>query len=89
MKVTWKNAWAVLVLRAIDIFWATLIWRDYGVTISSWTGLALRKPSPPRWAQMLGWVLDHVQASHCELAIAADIQRARDTLTILGVPNGT
>lgn len=81
---TFDNAWAIVVLRALDVFWACLIWRDYDITISSYTGLALRKPTPPWWARTLGWILDHIQPNHCELAIAADIERAKAALTILG-----
>lgn len=82
-RYTFDNAWAIVILRALDVFWACVIWRDYDITISSYTGLELLKPNPRLWARALGWVLDHVQANHCALAIAADIERCTDALTIL------
>jgi hypothetical protein len=81
---TFDNAWAIVILRSLDVFWACLIWRDYDITISSYTGLELRKPAPALWARALGWVLNHIQANHCEGAITADIERGRAALTILG-----
>lgn len=85
IKYSFSNVWAVVILRSLDVFWACVIWRDYDITISSYTGLELRKPKPQLWARVLGWVLNHIQKDHCEGAIAADIERARDALTILGV----
>lgn len=82
---TFNNAWAIVILRALDVFWACVIWRDYDVTISSYTGLDLRKPKPQRWSRMLGWVLEHIQKGHCEGAIKADIERCKTALAILGV----
>ena len=81
---TFNNAWAIVILRALDVFWACVVWRDYDITISSYTGLELRKPQPKLWARWLGWVLDHIQANHCNLAIQADTERCRDALVILG-----
>lgn len=83
-KVTFNNAWAVVFLRALDLFWATLVWRQYDITISSWTGLAYRRAYPPTWAIVLCWVLNHIQPNHCEKAIRADIERAQSALKILG-----
>ena len=81
-----SNGYAFKVLLYLDTFIAALIWRDSGVTISSYTGLALRRPTPPIWAIVLGrWVLNQLQANHCELAIEHDIIRAREALVILGV----
>jgi hypothetical protein len=77
------NGYVGVLARTIDILLCGWIWREYGITISSKTGLALRRPSPPAWARVLGWVLNHIQANHCELAIAADTQRARTALVIL------
>jgi hypothetical protein len=75
------------VLLYIDMFVAALIWRDSGVTISSYAGLALRQPTPPIWALILGrGILNKIQANHCELAIEHDIERAKEALVILGVP---
>jgi hypothetical protein len=79
------NSYTMVLARAVDIFACTLIWRDYDVTISSMCGLQLRKAKPARWAKILGWVLNHLQANHCELAIVADLQRAKTTLQMLGV----
>ena len=82
--ITWSNVWAVCILRAADIFWASVIWRDYDITISAWTGLEMKKPKPARWAKILHWVLDHIQPYHCEGAIVADAERAKQALVILG-----
>jgi hypothetical protein len=81
---TFNNAWAIVILRAFDVFWACVIWRDYDITISSYTGLELRKAQPREWARMLGWILNHIQANHCEIAIKADIERCKEALMILG-----
>jgi hypothetical protein len=55
------------------------------VTISSFTGLALRRQTPPIWAIVLGrWFLNRIQTNHCELAIEHDIVRAQAALAILG-----
>ena len=78
------NGYVFKVLLYFDTFIAALIWRDSGVTISSYTGLALRRPTPPIWAIVLGrWVLNRLEANHCELAIAHDRQRAQEALEIL------
>lgn len=71
------------ILLAVDMFACTLIWRDSSITISSMTGLALRGLSPPRWARVLGWILNHIEANHTTLAIADDITRANAALAIL------
>lgn len=78
------NGYIFKVLLYVDMFVAALIWRDSGVTISSFTGLALRKPKPPRWAALLGGLLNGLQPGHCESAIAHDLIRAKEALTILG-----
>lgn len=68
----------------IDMLIASLIWADADITISAYTGLALRKSQPPWWAIVLGrWFLNRIQKNHCELAIAGDTQRAKNALTIL------
>lgn len=77
------NSFLMVILRGIDILFATWIWRDYDITISSLTGLELRKASPRKWAVILGWVLNHIQKNHCELAIISDTARALTTLQML------
>lgn len=79
-----QTGWLFKVLLYVDIFWCGVIWGDADVTISSMTGLELRKPNPEWWARWLGWALDHLQSGHCESAIAHDIARARNALRILG-----
>lgn len=79
----YNRGFGVVVARAIDILFAAVIWRDYDITISSLTGLELRKPNPRWWARALGWSLDHLSKGHCEGAIKADIFRAREALTLL------
>lgn len=81
--VKYNQTYAVVVARCIDLCVAGFIWRDYGVTISSFTGLELRRPKPALWARALGWVLNHIETNHCELAIACDIERADAALHIL------
>lgn len=78
----------MVLLRGIDILAATWIWRDYDLTISSLTGLELRKVSPRKWAVILGWVLNHIQKNHCELAIHSDLVRALTTIQMIEKPNG-
>ena len=79
-----QQTWGFKVLLYVDMFIGACIWRDSGLTISSYTGLALRKPQPPWWAKALGWVLNTLQPGHCNSAIAHDRQRAREALVILG-----
>lgn len=78
-----NNGYLFKFLIALDIFVCTLVWRDPDITISSMTGLELRKPKPRLWARILGWILNHVQAGHCERAVKHDILRAQMALAIL------
>lgn len=70
------NSYVFVILRSVDLFIADIVWRKYGVTISSWTGLALRAEAPKGWAIWLGAFLVTCQLNHCEEAIAADRARA-------------
>jgi hypothetical protein len=70
-------------LIALDLFLCVLGWRDEDVTMSSEAGLEMRRPSPKWWARALYWLLDHVQKGHCEMAIQADIARARRAIAYL------
>ncbi len=79
----YRWSWTRVLATAVDVMFATAIWREYDITISSQCGLQLRKPDPAWWAQWLGWVLNHIQKNHCELAIKDDIQRADAALSIL------
>ena len=79
-----NQGYAVVILRNIDLFFAGIIWRDYDITISAHCGLELRKPSPRLWARVLGGALNKIQANHCEFAIAADADRAKSALSLLG-----
>lgn len=74
----WLTFW-----RSVDLFFACLIFRDYDITISSFTGLEMRKASPRWWARVLNWFLNRIQKGHCEIAIAADTERAQESLKIL------
>ena len=80
---SYNNSYGMVLARGIDILFATWIWRNYDITISSMTGLELRKPAPAKWAVILGWFLNHLQANHCELAIAADTLRIDQAKAIL------
>lgn len=71
------------VLLYFDIFVCALIWRDADITISSMTGLELRKTTPRIWALVLGGALNRIQRGHCESAIIHDIGRAQTALRIL------
>lgn len=71
------------VLLYLDMFVSALIWRNPDITISSQTGLALQTLAPPKWATVLGWVLDKLQPNHCQLAIADDLTRAQAAVATL------
>lgn len=75
-------------LIAVDMLIATLIWRDADITISAFTGLALRKETPPIWAILLGGFLNWISTNHCSQAIADDAARAYAALAILEPQNG-
>ncbi len=81
--MAFNNSYGVLLARTIDVLTCSWLWRDYDCTISSMTGLELRKAAPARWARVLGWCLNHIEANHCELAIQADIFRAHTALLVL------
>ena len=80
---TYTNTYFLVLLRAFDILACSWVWRDYDITISSMTGLAMRKPFPPRWARWLNAFLNWIETNHCELAIQADQERARQAQAIL------
>lgn len=81
---TFQNSYVFVILRALDLNVASLLWRNYGVTISAMTGLAMRAEAPPAWAVLLGAFLTRCSRNHCEQAIAADRERAKAALSILG-----
>jgi len=78
-----NNGYAFLLVRAVDVLACTWVWRQVDITISSMAGLELRKANPKRWARILGGALNRLQAGHCEMAIAGDIERCTDALTVL------
>jgi hypothetical protein len=78
-----SNSYTMVLARSVDALACTWIWRDYDIMISSMAGLELRKPTPKRWARILGGLLNRIQAGHCELSIAADIARAQAALAML------
>lgn len=80
---TYSNTYVMVLARTVDILVCGWIWRKYDITISSMCGLELRKNAPKMWAIVLGYILDHIQANHCEQAIAADIERAMQALGTL------
>ncbi len=85
MTNAYSNAYYLVLARTIDIMLCGWIWRDYDITISSMTGLELRKSAPARWARLLGGFLNWLQKGHCEAAIAADTIRLYQAAAILGV----
>ena len=78
------NTYVFKLLLYVDIFFSGVFFRDTGITISARTGLELRKPSPARWAVVLGWCLNHLQRDHTSLAIVHDRERAHAALEMLG-----
>jgi len=78
-----RNNYVFKCLLAIDLFWGTILFREYGCTISAQCGLRMRTSSPPLWARVLSSALDRIQAGHCEKAIHADISRAKVTIAYL------
>jgi hypothetical protein len=82
-KTGYSNVYYMVLARTIDICACGWIWRNYDITISSMCGLELRKIAPKKWAVILGGILNKIQANHCELAIAADIERAMQALGTL------
>ena len=71
---------------AFDAFVQDLCWNDtLGVTISSRAGLAARRGV--LWPQrIVNFIM--LNKNHCELAIAADIQRAHAALSLLEPQKG-
>jgi hypothetical protein len=77
-------------LLALDKFVAALVWRDTGITISSYCGLALRKKEPGFGNVILrniGRGLNSLSPNHCEEAISGDIKGAVDVILFLQSPN--
>lgn len=72
----YNNSYGFVLLRTGDLAAAAVVWREYGVTISAFTGLELRAAAPATWAIYLGAFLVFCQNNHCEQAIAADRERA-------------
>lgn len=85
-ETPYNRTYLVLLARTVDILLAGWIWRDYDVTISAMTGLALRAATPPAWSILLGAFLEICQRNHCEQAVAADRERAQTALKLLGPP---
>lgn len=77
------NTYVFIVLLTLDLAVAALVRREYGITISSYTGLELRKEQPKAWAIWLGAFLVLCQTNHCEEAIAADRERAQYAQKVL------
>ena len=74
----WLHAFAV----AFDMFVQALVWDSAtGVTISSRAGLAARN-GKPLGAKIVNFIM--CSKTHCEDAIQADIDRAKNALKILG-----
>jgi hypothetical protein len=81
--VNTQTGWIFKILLYLDVFWCGVVWGDSDVTISSMTGLELRKPQPQWWAVALGWFLNTLQPGHCESAIAHDTARAQQAIKLL------
>lgn len=81
--IQYNKTYVVLIARVIDVAMQTFIWRDYDITISAQTGLAMSQLNPPLWARALNAFLNALEPDHCKLAIACDIERAQQALNIL------
>lgn len=80
---TFNRSYFSVFVRCIDLLFAGWIWRDYGITISSFTRLEMRKVSAKRWARVLNGFLNLFEKEHCEKARLADIERAETAIKIL------
>jgi hypothetical protein len=71
-------------LLYLDVFAGSLLWRNQGLTISSYCGLALRhrRRHDIVW-RGLGRVLNWIERDHCEGAIRGDMERLTKSLEIL------
>jgi hypothetical protein len=81
------HTYAFKILYALDVFVASLLFRDAAITISSYCGLALRYSRPGAFERVkrgLGRCLNFVATDHCEKAIGGDARRAHEALRILG-----
>jgi hypothetical protein len=67
-----------IIAVGVDVLIAVVIWRKEGITISSHSALAARRGKT--WGCVLCRFLGWLNRNHCEGAIKADIQRARDAL---------
>lgn len=78
------HGWAETFALAVDLFTFSIFRRQFGVTISSWCGWQLRKgKAGNKFGRLLGTVLNHLQANHCENAIFHDADRAKAALHFL------
>ena len=64
----------------VDLLGSIVFLRLFGVTISSWAGLAEDRN---RMAALLVWALNDIETDHCTLALEADTARALIALKYL------
>jgi len=69
-------------LLYVDILACSLVTRDPDVTLSARCGLYCRHDPPFFWF-ILGKLLEALQKGHLEMAIAADLARARAAVKML------
>lgn len=78
------HGWTETFALAVDLFTFSIFRRRFGVTISSWCGWQLRKGAAGnKIGRVLGTILNHLQANHCEGAIRNDKARAIGALLFL------
>lgn len=78
------RTWTHIVAVSVDLATFSIVKGVYDVTISSWCGLEIRKGKDGnKFGRFLGWILNHIQKNHCELAIAGDQERAASALEYL------
>ena len=76
------RTFAHVVVIAIDLFTSDVLFNtDLGLTLSSRAGISARH-GKPFWSKVIGAVF--LNMNHCEEAIVADSQRAKDALKFLG-----
>lgn len=81
--MAWSNTYSHTLVIAVDIFTASTFWNTEDVTVSSLSGLALRKGEINTFLAHLGNLLNKIQNDHCELAIAADLSRCAQASALL------
>lgn len=81
--MAWSNTYSHTLAIAVDILTASVFWNVEDVCVSSLAGLSLRKRETNTFLARLGALLSKIEANHCELSIAADLDRMVEGTTLL------